>query len=610
MAHEKILVVEDETEIAHLIQLFLRKTGYTVTALAESGEAALQAADRLLPDLVLMDIELAGALDGVETAELLHHRFSVPVVFLTGLSDDATLRRSRSADAFGYLLKPFRAEQLTAAIETALNKHKVESRLRKIENWFSAALTSIGDGVIATDLAGEVTFLNPVAENLTGWTLGETPGKNLREIFHVLCPNAGPALESPITRALREGGACHFPRQTRLRARSGREVPIEASAAPIKNSQGQAIGAVLIFRDISERREAEEKLAEREARLRAIYDSEPECVKLLAADGALLEMNHAGLAMIEADSMAQVAGRCIYPLIQPRYRDDFRRLTENVFRGEGGRMEFEITGLKGAHRWLETNAAPLRNNQGQVVAALGITRDVTERKLAEQALSQSREQLRSLAAHLQSVREEERTRIAREIHDELGQMLTGFKMDVAWLDKRLAAAPPPLLDKVKTMSGLIDDMVKSVRRISAELRPGVLDDLGLVAALEWQAREFQVRTGIQCRFAPALGELELSADLGTAIFRICQETLTNVARHAQATSVRIDLGAIDRQIALTVQDDGRGITDEEMARAKSFGLVGMRERTTILGGAFQISGTPGRGTTVTVTIPLPASAGL
>jgi signal transduction histidine kinase len=188
-------------------------------------------------------------------------------------------------------------------------------------------------------------------------------------------------------------------------------------------------------------------------------------------------------------------------------------------------------------------------------------------------------------------------------------------MDLSWLDKRLGETKtkvgrPALAEKVKSMSGLVDEMVRSVRRIAAELRPGVLDDLGLVAAIEWQVREFQKRTGIGCKLYTALDNVALPPELSTAVFRILQETLTNVARHAQASHLTVSLAAKAKLLVLEVQDNGRGITEVERIHSKSFGLVGMRERAMILGGDFDIRGAPGKGTTVTVSIPLdhPASA--
>ena len=168
-------------------------------------------------------------------------------------------------------------------------------------------------------------------------------------------------------------------------------------------------------------------------------------------------------------------------------------------------------------------------------------RDITERKKAEEQLKGSTEQLRALSAHLQSVREEERTLISREIHDELGQELTGLKMDLSWLVKRLSKNQKSLISKTESMLKLVDSTIQTVRRISSELRPGVLDDLGLIAAIEWQAQDFENRTGITCDFSSSVEEIGLDRDRSTAVFRIFQETLTNVSRHAKATRVKISL---------------------------------------------------------------------
>jgi signal transduction histidine kinase len=216
--------------------------------------------------------------------------------------------------------------------------------------------------------------------------------------------------------------------------------------------------------------------------------------------------------------------------------------------------------------------------------------------------------LRALASHLESVREEERKLIAREIHDELGQSLTGFKMDLAWIRNRLQSpdadlARPALLEKIGAMGGLIDDTAGLIRKICTELRPGVLDDLGLSAAIEWQAREFQGRTGIACAVALDAGNLDVDAERSTALFRIFQEVLTNVARHARATRVEVRMGKIEEQIILEVRDNGRGIEEGELAGVKSLGLLGMRERAALLGGEVAIRGRRGEGTWVTVKIP-------
>ena len=240
------------------------------------------------------------------------------------------------------------------------------------------------------------------------------------------------------------------------------------------------------------------------------------------------------------------------------------------------------------------------------VAAIAIQNALSYQQLAwaEVERKHSNEQLRALAANLQSVREEERTQIARELHDELGQALTALKFDLAWLTSRLAKKDAALSQKASAVTTQIDTTIKTVRRISTELRPGMLDDLGLAAAIEWQAREFQKRTGVHCEVRVPTQDLQLTRAQSTGLFRIFQETLTNVARHANAQRVVTTLAHEADALTLSVQDNGRGIQPSERAGARSLGLLGMRERTELLGGAFDIRGAPGEGTTVRVRIPL------
>ncbi|MFH1069324.1 MAG: sensor histidine kinase [Candidatus Glassbacteria bacterium] len=230
--------------------------------------------------------------------------------------------------------------------------------------------------------------------------------------------------------------------------------------------------------------------------------------------------------------------------------------------------------------------------------------DITERRHMEDELKKSHEQLRELALHLQMVREQERRQIAREIHDELGQTLTALQLDLHGMKKRLPADLTALRDKTDSMLGLIDITNRAVQRISTHLRPALLDDLGLTAAIEWQVGEFQDRTGIECELNLEAEEASLAEDLATAIFRIFQETLTNIARHAEASRAWVNLIAIDGRLVLEVRDNGRGITQSQIDNPQSFGLIGMRERLYPWGGEVGITGEPGRGTTVRVSVSL------
>jgi signal transduction histidine kinase len=239
-----------------------------------------------------------------------------------------------------------------------------------------------------------------------------------------------------------------------------------------------------------------------------------------------------------------------------------------------------------------------------VQRALRESADRRERQRAEDKLRRSLDQLRALTTYLQYVREEERTRIAREVHDELGQALTGLKLDLSWLLTKVGKNRTPVADKVKTMVSHIDETIQTVRRIATELRPGILDSLGLVAAIEWQANEFHTRTKIPCHVETNVADTVWDQEFSTVFFRIFQETLTNIIRHAKATRVDVRLAEDDGKLVLTVKDNGKGITEEEMANTRSIGLVGMRERARLVGGELSLQGAPGQGTMVTLRVPL------
>lgn len=228
--------------------------------------------------------------------------------------------------------------------------------------------------------------------------------------------------------------------------------------------------------------------------------------------------------------------------------------------------------------------------------------EIHERRQAEQQLREMNSQLRELSARLQGIREEERTRIAREIHDVLGQQLTVLKLDIAWLHKRLPASD--LNQKTSSLLSTVDETLQSVRKLATELRPGVLDDLGLIAAIEWQCRDFEARSGIRCSLHTEIQDLACSHEISTAVFRIFQETLTNVLRHAKATVITISITIVNDTLIFEVTDNGRGINNTEIKNSKSLGLLGMRERISMVGGELHISGMEGRGTTVKLTIPM------
>lgn len=255
------------------------------------------------------------------------------------------------------------------------------------------------------------------------------------------------------------------------------------------------------------------------------------------------------------------------------------------------------------NRNIEIRAIPRYDNDNNLIGVIHIVRDISKRICDEEKIRKTSEELRKLTAHLQSVREEERKHIAREIHDELAQLLTALNMDLFWLHGKLPKAHKPIHEKTASMLKLIDKILQTVSKISSELRPGLLDDLGLQEAMEWQADEFQKRTGIKCKFTFNAYNI-IDQDRATTVFRIFQETLTNVVRHAKATSVAVSLEEKSHKLILEVKDNGRGITEGEITNPDAFGLIGIRERVYNWKGKVKISGKPDKGTTITVSIPL------
>jgi PAS domain S-box-containing protein len=267
MTNAKVLIVEDEAIVAKDLQYRLRKFGYTVPEIASSGEEAINKALKFSPDLVLMDIRLKGKMDGIEAAQEIYKRLNIPVIYLTAYADENTLERAKITEPFGYLLKPFKEKELQTNIEITLIKHRLERQLKANQKWLDALLKSISDGVIASDLQELVTFMNPVAENLTGWKQEEAYGRNSSEIFNIANAETHNPVENPMVKVLQNGTIFSLPPETILITKDGVEIPIDDTASPIKDDKDEITGAVLVFRDITDRKrgiEARQKQIEQE----------------------------------------------------------------------------------------------------------------------------------------------------------------------------------------------------------------------------------------------------------------------------------------------------------------------------------------------------------
>jgi PAS domain S-box-containing protein len=378
--------------------------------------------------------------------------------------------------------------------------------------------------------------------------------------------------------------------------------------------------------------------------LQTFLDSSPLMVWCKDKDGRILFANrHAAKAF--GCSVKDILTKCCYDFHPNKEADKFRKddlAVINSGKSAYGMIE-KYTVPSGEERWALTNKIPYRDEDGNIIGVVVFVLDITEhkrteqtlltihsdmemrlndltsnmisvneklqreivvRKSAEDGLIETQKLLRNVNRRLEIIREEERKKIALEMHDELGQILTVLQLDLAWLSLRIPKEHGLLIEKVNGMEDSIRDVLQSVKRILSELRPPVLDEFGIVAAVEWQAKKFQNRTGIECTVTSNSQSSALDWDLSTTLFRIMQECLTNIARHANATEVRVDCSVGDESVKLIVGDNGRGITQDQISDPESLGLIGMRERLHPLNGTLTIKGAKGQGTIISVSVPV------
>jgi len=350
-----------------------------------------------------------------------------------------------------------------------------------------------------------------------------------------------------------------------------------------------------IIRYAIERKRSKQALYESEAQLRDLFDGTSDLIQSIALDGRILFVNRAWREML-GYSEEEITALNIFNVIHPDQHEYYRRCLQRHLSDKGSEIvETAFLTKDGRIIAVEGNVTA-HLEDGKATAVRGIFRDVTKR-------NEMMSKLQTLTTHLQNIREEERTRISREIHDELGSMLTVMKMELDWLAKKVDANP--MHERILLLHQLSGEALGVTRRISQNLRPSVLDNLRLGGAIEWLAHEFEQRLGISCRLAMNATRLPRLDDRhNTNVFRIIQETLTNIARHAHATAVEIEIDETDDNIAIEIRDNGIGITKQQLLNLQSLGIAGMYERTKQLNGELKINGTPSQGSTVQLRIPL------
>jgi PAS domain S-box-containing protein len=514
------------------------------------------------------------------------------------ISKDRGYRFNREDLDLGIRLANQAAIAITnARLYTQLKETEVELRDSEGRHRALVEQSLVGIYIIQDE---RLCYVNPKFAEIFGYTPEEIT-ETLRSGKQLVSEKDRARVRAKIQRRLRgKAKTLHYTFQGRRKDGALIDVEVYGSVMAL-NDKPAVIGTLL---DITDRKRAERAVQNSEERYRALVEGSIQGISI-SRNAIHLFANRALATMLGYQDPVELLGKSTWRHVASHDVERLRSYFEARLRGEPApaRYEYQAHKTDGTPLWIERQVSPIM--WVDELAYLGTYFDITERKQAEQALQSSRVQLRALASRRLAAQEEERRRIAREFHDVVGQNLTALKLDLLWIDRRLTADQSAVHQKIAQMAELSEHMVDTVGEIMTALRPAILDDLGLAAAIEWQVDVFQERTGIAVRVACNEDATRgLGSEQSLALFRILQETLTNVARHAAATMVTVRLSAVAGVLHLEVRDNGCGIPDDAIDNPRSLGLLGMRERVLPWDGEVHIQGYPGQGSVVNIRLPL------
>jgi PAS domain S-box-containing protein len=486
-------------------------------------------------------------------------------------------------------------ERFQAFVRDISDRKKMEAELKRSEVRFRALIENNDEAILLRDENFSITYSSPASQRILGYDDNEALEKDFDITIHL---DDREKIQNAKKELLKKPGIT-IPVTFRKKHKAGHYIQLEGVMTNMLHNQN-VNGIVSNFRDVTERK----KFEDQQALFVSIVNSSEDAIISKSLDGNITTWNKAAEKLFGYSSNEAI-GKHVSMLIPSDRLNEEPEISEKIKKGESvEHFETERVKKDGSRIFVSLTESPIKNIYGIIIGASKIARDITERKEAEEKLQTSYKKLRELASHLQNIREEERIQIARDIHDELGQQLTGLKMDFSWLIKKIAVEDNTIQEKINEMTRLIDETIVSVRRISANLRPNILDDLGLVTALQWHSAEIEKRFDIKINFVSEFDVVEVPVATATGLFRIYQEALTNAVRHANARNVNSTLQMANNRIILQIQDDGKGMDIDNDLKKKSFGLLGIKERAFIMGGEYELKSEPGKGTHLLVSVPV------
>ncbi|MDP1728391.1 MAG: PAS domain S-box protein [Bacteroidota bacterium] len=485
-------------------------------------------------------------------------------------------------------------EGLTIYFCDITERKRAEEKIIESEEQYRSLFENSGEAILLTTTDGRICSANPEACRIFDRSEAEICNLGRNSLVNLNDPRLPLALEErKKTRKLKS--------ELTFVRKDGTVFPGEITSNVFTTVAGEERTSMLI-RDISERKKAEENLAEKEQQLRLFIENSPAALAMFDKDMKYIIASKRFVLDYKIQDR-QLIGKShyeIFPEISQYWKEiHIRCLAGAIEKSDADFFERE----DGSIDWVSWEIHPWYNTRDEIGGIILFSEVITERKKAEAEIKKAYEQLRLLTSHLQDVRDEERKRIGREIHDDLGQQLTAVKMDVAWIDKKIPEETTILKKKLKNIIRLLDGSNQSIRRILTELRPVIFDDYDLLDALKWLDTQFAANTGIPVKFNTDLIEIKSSEPIITCIFRVYQEALTNITRYAKAKTVIASVSLTVNTIMVTIEDDGIGFDIASIQTHKSFGMLGMKERVVSLGGKFELVSSPGNGTRICVQLP-------